>query len=122
LGEAGRQIAAVAATYQFSFFEHWPSDQVGHRGTLAEAVTHLEALDTVLGALMRAWDDQAGLLIITSDHGNIEAKDQRQHTTNLVPTILAGANHAALAGQFTDLTGIARLVRQHLALPATGDR
>jgi hypothetical protein len=122
LAEAGRQIATIAPAYQFSFFEHWPSDQVGHRGTLAEAATHLETLDTVLGALIRAWDDQAGLLIITSDHGNIEEKDQRQHTTNLVPTILAGPDHAALAGQITDLADIARVVRQYLALATTDDR
>jgi hypothetical protein len=122
LAEAGRRIAAVAATHQFSFFEHWPSDQVGHRGTLAEAVSHLETLDSVLGALIDAWDDQAGLLIVTSDHGNIEQKDQRQHTRNPVPTILVGANHAILAGQITDLTHIAHLVRQHLALTTTADR
>jgi hypothetical protein len=122
LVEAGQQIAAVAATYQFSFFEHWPSDQVGHRGTLAEAVSHLETLDTVLGALIDAWDDRAGLLIITSDHGNIEEKDQRQHTRNPVPTILAGANHAMIGEQISDLTHIARVVRQHLPLPATADR
>jgi hypothetical protein len=114
--EAGRQIAAVAATHQFSFFEHWPSDQIGHRGTLAEAITHLETLGTVLGALIDAWNDQAGLLIITSDHGNIEEKSQRQHTLNPVPTILVGANHATLATQIHDLTHIAPLVRQHLAL------
>lgn len=120
--EAGRRIATVAATHHFSFFEHWPSDHVGHRGTLAEAAAHLETLDTVLGALIDAWDDQTGLLIITSDHGNIEEKTHRQHTLNPVPTILIGANHAQLAKQVHDLTHIAPIVRQHLALPTTTDR
>ena len=44
-------------------------------------------IDEVLGGLLAAWEDEAGVLIITSDHGNIEEKDHRQHTRNPVPTI-----------------------------------
>lgn len=120
LAEAGERIAAVAATHQFSFFEHWPSDQIGHRGTLAEAVAHLELLDTVIGPMIEAWDDDHGLLIITSDHGNIEEKSQRQHTLNPVPTILVGPHHAELAARIHDLTHIAAIIRQHLALQSAG--
>jgi hypothetical protein len=116
LAEAGRQIAAIAAEYDFSFFEHWPTDQTGHRGTLAEAIAHLEAVDAVLGGLMAAWDQERGLLIITSDHGNLEEKSHRQHTRNPVPTILFGGDHVRLAADIHDLTGIAAAVRRHLGL------
>jgi hypothetical protein len=118
LAEAGRQIAAVAAGYHFSFFEHWPTDQAGHRGTLAEAVAHLEAIDAVMGGLLAAWDERRGLLIITSDHGNLEEKGHRQHTRNPVPTILFGCDHARHAAAIHDLTGIAAVVRRSLGLPA----
>jgi 2,3-bisphosphoglycerate-independent phosphoglycerate mutase len=114
LPEAGRQIAAIAATYHFSFFEHWPSDRSGHRGSLEAAVQHLETIDAALGGLLDAWDDHRGLLIITSDHGNIEEKDHRQHTRNPVPTILVGAEHARLAGHIHDLTSIATVIRLYL--------
>ena len=57
-------------------------------------LTHLEMIDAVLGGLLAAWDDENGLLILTSDHGNIEEKDQRQHTRNPVPTLLIGPDHA----------------------------
>ncbi len=116
LPEAGQKIAAIAQQYTFSFFEHWPSDRSGHRGTLANAARHLEMLDTVIGALLTHWDNR-GLLIITSDHGNIEAKNHRQHTTNPVPTILAGANAAQYIHQLHNLTDIAKIVRQALQLP-----
>jgi hypothetical protein len=116
LPEAGRQIAALAGAYIFSFFEHWPSDRSGHRGSLADAVQHLEMIDTVLGGLFDAWDEQRGLMIITSDHGNIEEKDHRQHSRNPVPTILAGRDHARLAQQIADLTDIAAAVRDFLGL------
>ena len=118
LPEAGRQIAALAADYDFSFFEHWPTDQTGHRGTMAEAVAHLEAVDTVLGGLLATWDDVRGLLIITSDHGNLEEKGNRQHTRNPVPTILVGRDHAAYAPLIHDLTDIAVVIRRHLGLPS----
>lgn len=116
LPEAGRQIAAIAHDYTFSFFEHWPSDRSGHRGTLAEAIQHLEMIDAALGGLLAAWDEQNGLLIITSDHGNIEEKNHRQHSRNPVPTILAGRDHARLAQQIADLTDIASVVRDFLGL------
>lgn len=112
---SGQQIAAVARRYTFSFFEHWPSDQRGHRGTLAEARAHLELIDAVLGGLFAAWPAD-GLLIITSDHGNIEAKDRRQHTRNPVPTIIVGPGHAELASQVHDLTDIAPIVRTYLGI------
>ena len=115
LEEAGRRIATIARGYTFSFFEHWPSDRSGHRGSLQEAVQHLEMIDAVLGGLFDAWTDD-GLLIITSDHGNIEDKSQRQHTENAVPTILMGADHARLAGMINDLTDIAKVVREYLRL------
>jgi 2,3-bisphosphoglycerate-independent phosphoglycerate mutase len=118
LDEAGRQIAQIARRYQFSFFEHWPSDRAGHRGTLAEAVAHLEVIDAVLGGLLATWEDEHGLLILTSDHGNIEEKDQRQHTRNPVPTLLVGAGHATLAAQIHDLCDIAKVTRSFLGLPA----
>lgn len=118
LHEAGRQIAAIAAGYDFSFFEHWPTDQFGHRGTLAEAVAHLERIDAVLGGLLESWDEGHGLLIITSDHGNLEEKGHRQHSRNPVPTILVGREHARHADLVRDLTDIAGVVRAVLHLPA----
>ena len=115
LEEAGRRIAQIARAYTFSFFEHWPSDRSGHRGSLEQAVQHLEMIDAALGGLLDAWDE-TGLLIITSDHGNIEDKSQRQHTRNPVPTILMGAEHAQLAEMINDLTDIAKVVRKYLEI------
>lgn len=116
VADAGKRIAQIAGGYEFSFFEHWPSDQTGHRGTLEEAVSHLEAIDAVIGGMLEAWNSQRGLLIITSDHGNIEEKDHRQHTRNPVPTILFGLDHAKYAGRIRSLVDIAQVVRQFLGL------
>ncbi|MEW5988772.1 MAG: alkaline phosphatase family protein [Chloroflexota bacterium] len=115
LSEAGRRIAKLAQEYHFSFFEHWPSDRPGHRGSLAQAAHHLEMLDEAIGGLLDTWDDD-GLLIITSDHGNIEEKDHRQHSYNPVPTILVGRGHAELADGIDNLADIAGIVRKALVI------
>jgi hypothetical protein len=117
LPEAGERLARLARSHHFSFFEHWPSDRFGHRGPLADAVAHLQAIDAVIGGLLAAWDDEHGLLIITSDHGNIENKTHRKHTRNPVPTILVGKNHADYAAAIHNLADIAPAVRQYICLP-----
>lgn len=116
LEDAGRQIANIAQGYNFTFFEHWPSDRSGHRGPLHQAIEHLEMIDTVFGGLYDAWDHTSGLLIVTSDHGNIEEKNHRQHSRNPVPTILIGRDHARLAVMIHNLADIATVVRDFLGL------
>jgi len=106
--QAGKRLAQLASEYDLSFFEYWPSDYAGHGQDMAQACTLLETFDSVLGGLLDAWQDEGGLVLITSDHGNLEDLSTRRHTTNLVPALLVGAPE--LRGSFTiglhDLTGI----------------
>jgi len=104
LREAGQQLARLARQRAFSFFEHWPTDYVGHRGDLAEGRSVLERLDAVLGGLLADWDDAQGLIVITSDHGNLEDLSHRHHTLNRVPTIIIGAERERFAAGLNDLT------------------
>ena len=107
--EAGARLAELAAGYDLAFFEYWLSDYAGHGQDMAAAVALLAALDEVLGGLLAAWDSSAGLILITSDHGNLEDLSVRGHTTNPVPALIIGA--PALRCRFTeglrDLTEIA---------------
>jgi hypothetical protein len=114
LREAGRKLAALAAARPFSFFEHWPTDYAGHRGTLDEARTLVERFDAVLGGLLDAWDDGAGLVVITSDHGNLEDLSHRHHTLNRVPTFVVGAARHAYAQNLSDLTHFAPAILKSL--------
>jgi hypothetical protein len=98
LPEAGARLADVAHGRAFTFFEHWVTDLVGHRGTVEEGVRVLERFDTMLGGLLANWDDDEGLIIITSDHGNLEDFSHRHHTLNRVPTLVIGRNRRAISG------------------------
>ena len=101
---AGHKLAELAGNYSFSFFEHWVTDYAGHRLDLEGARGLLERFDGVLGGLLEAWDDQAGLIVITSDHGNLEDLSHRHHTLNRVPTFVVGAARRAFARDLSDLT------------------
>jgi len=114
--EAGAHLARLAEQRDFTFFSHWVTDVVGHRGPLARGVALLELFDAVMAGLLAAWDDAHGLIVITSDHGNLEDLSVRQHTTNDVPTVAIGAARHVFADGLHDLTGIAPGVLRVLGL------
>ena len=118
--EAGQLLSRLARQYDFSFHSHWLTDQIGHRGTLARGVAILERFDAVLGGLLEAWDDAAGLIVITSDHGNMEDLSTRRHTLNQVPTVVIGQRAAEFAQGYTCLTDFApacaRMLLDHALL------
>jgi len=107
--ESGERLAHLANNYDFSLFEFWISDLLGHRQEYQTASNWLTIFDQVLGALVSAWDHDQGLILITSDHGNLEDISTRRHTRNPVPAMLIGA--PALRKQFAkelhDLSDIA---------------
>lgn len=120
LAEAGRKMAALAQTADFTFFEHWPTDYVGHRGDLAEGRRALERLDGVLGGLLEAWDDATGLIVITSDHGNLEDLSHSHHTQNRVPTWVIGSARHAFAEGVSDLTQLAPAILRQVGQGKAG--
>jgi 2,3-bisphosphoglycerate-independent phosphoglycerate mutase len=67
-------------------------------------------LDGALAGLISAWDDEAGLIVLTSDHGNLEDLSARGHTTNLVPTLIVGERRDAFADGLHSLPDIAHAV------------
>jgi bisphosphoglycerate-independent phosphoglycerate mutase (AlkP superfamily) len=104
---AGQKLASLANTYDFSLFEYWASDYAGHKQQMDRAVHLMETFDAVLGGLVEAWED--GLILVTSDHGNMEDLSTRKHTDAHVPALLIGDK--AIREEFmhglNDLTDIA---------------
>jgi hypothetical protein len=105
---AGRKLAELAGRYDFSLFEYWASDYAGHKQDMDWAVQQFVNFDAVLGGLLEIWDDATGLMLITSDHGNVEDLSTRRHTNAKVPGLLIGSPEAraAFSSGLTDLTGI----------------
>ena len=103
--EAGKLLVKLSRQYDFAFHSHWMTDHVGHRGPLKRGVELLELFDGVMAGVAEEWDDDEGLVIITSDHGNMEEIGNRNHTENKIPTLVIGRAKDAFADGFHDLTG-----------------
>jgi hypothetical protein len=110
--EAGRRLADLADTVDLAWFDYWPSDYAGHRGDSEASLQLLDAFDGVLGGLAERYDERPNLVVVTSDHGNLEDLGRRGHTRNPVPALLIGPKD--IRDQFSqglaDLTGIAPAV------------
>jgi 2,3-bisphosphoglycerate-independent phosphoglycerate mutase len=89
--QAGGRLASLAQEIDFAFFEYWLSDYAGHHQDMDQAIVLLEVFDGVLEGLLANWDDSKGLVLITSDHGNMEDMSTRRHTQNAVPALVIGA-------------------------------
>ena len=92
--EAGERMAELAFRADFSFFEYWLSDYAGHGQDMTQALALLASVDAMLGGLLDAWNDDEGLILITSDHGNMEDLSTRGHTMNPVPAVIVGEERA----------------------------
>lgn len=113
--QAGQALGRLAKQYDFSLFEYWASDYAGHGQVMETAVQLMETFDSVLGGLVESWDED-GLILVTSDHGNMEDLSTRRHTDADVPALVIGDKTAR--EEFTrgmkDLTDIAPAIRRTL--------
>jgi 2,3-bisphosphoglycerate-independent phosphoglycerate mutase len=104
---AGRKLGTLAKEYDFSLFEYWASDYAGHKQQMDNAIHLMETFDEVVDGLVEDWKD--GLILVTSDHGNMEDLSTRRHTDANVPALVIGNKSAR--DEFTrgmkDLTDIA---------------
>ncbi len=114
--EAGRRAAAVAGDFDFIMYEHFITDFLGHEGGMDKAVLNLERIDAFLGALLSGLNPERFLLVLTSDHGNIEDLSCRTHTKNPVPVLAAGRGCREFVNGLTDLTGIVPRVLRALGV------
>jgi hypothetical protein len=79
--EAAEHLIGIANDHDFTLFEFFETDRAGHSGDREKVFQCLEKLDRFFS---KVWNFQ-GLLIVTSDHGNIEDLSVRTHTLNPVP-------------------------------------
>jgi len=95
-------LARAAESYDFILFEYFQSDKAGHSADMALCRAELTKLEEFVDAALEACPPGT-LLVVTSDHGNLEDLSTRRHTTNPVPLMAWGPD----AAEF--VAGIARL-------------
>ena len=104
--EAGERFHSISRRHDFTLFEYFLTDHAGHSRSMHTSVEVLERLDGFLGGVLKHFDHRDSLLLLTSDHGNIEDLSTKSHTRNPVPLILVGRDHKRLGERVKSLTQI----------------
>lgn len=81
--------------YDLIIVNYANTDMVGHSGKMDAAIKAVETIDSCLNEIYKTIKQTDGMLMITSDHGNVEQmfnpKDKvphTSHTTNPVPLVM----------------------------------
>ncbi|MFN8460087.1 MAG: peptidase [Anaerolineae bacterium] len=112
--QAGEQLVALAQDHALTYFEFWYSDLLGHRQDRVETLKVLRMLDEFLGGILANMDGQNSLLLVVSDHGNLEDWTTNKHTLNSAFTLLAGAGGQTLAPRLRSLLDIKPAILEYL--------
>jgi len=85
--EAGRHLGNLTLNYDFTLYEFFQTDVLGHKQLWNEAIGLVESLDSFIGGFLSVVEEENVAWILTSDHGNIEDFSVKGHTINPVPAL-----------------------------------
>ncbi len=103
--EAGAILASQVPHYDFLLYEYFQTDKAGHATERARAERELRRLDAFIGAVLAGIADDA-LVLLCSDHGNIEDLAVRTHTCHPVPLLAWGPGAHAFVDDVTSLVDV----------------
>jgi 2,3-bisphosphoglycerate-independent phosphoglycerate mutase len=103
---AARRVLRVAAKKDFTLFEFFLTDHLGHGRIKDEFDTIYNNLDEFLLTIFNEMDKKNLTVVLCSDHGNFEDLSVKTHTFNPALTITAGVNAKEIAEEIKDLTDI----------------
>jgi 2,3-bisphosphoglycerate-independent phosphoglycerate mutase len=101
--EAGEIVAKQSFQYDFLLFEYFQTDKAGHSRDMERAVNELLLLEKFLGSIITNMGKNT-MLIVASDHGNIEDISVKGHTRNLALTLLFGPGADVFSEKLLSLT------------------
>ena len=104
--EAATVLARIAGEHQFTLYEYFITDKIGHAQDMLAARATLTELATFIRHFLTKLDLERTTVILTSDHGNIEDLSLRNHTLHKVPTIIWGKHRDRAAARIKSLVDI----------------
>ena len=114
--EAGRRLACLPGAHDFTLYEHFLTDRAGHAQDMSRAIEILEDLEAFVESVLSHVDLSTHLVVLTSDHGNVEDLSTGRHTRNLVPTLLWGGGAAEVGAEIKNLADIAPAILRRLGM------
>ena len=99
---AAQNLLALGERNTFVLFEYFHTDKAGHSQSFDRAEKRLRSLDRFFTTILDRFDADNDVLVMTSDHGNIEDLSTKSHTRNPVPFVAYGKN----ASHFKDVQSL----------------
>ena len=103
---AGTVLAALQNDYDFILYEYFLTDRIGHLMNAGKARQVVSDLDRFLSSFLAHVNLEDTLVIVTSDHGNIEDVSVKTHTRNPAMTLVFGKHSVELAAQMKSILDI----------------
>jgi hypothetical protein len=110
--EAAEIFWALAQGHGLTLFEHYLADEAGHARDFDAAQEALGTFDAFAREVVAQRPADA-LVLVTSDHGNVEDLSTRSHTRNKVPLLAFGPGAGRL-GLAQDVAGVGSAVLELL--------
>jgi len=104
--EAGIRLADLSTQYDFTLYEHFMTDVVAHRGSRKQALYQISILTRFIHTVLDVAFQSGMMVIVTSDHGNIEDRRTKTHTRNPVPLMWTDIPGIDVKSIPNDISGI----------------
>lgn len=125
--QRGRDAISMmrAGNYDLVLFEYFLSDKAGHDQDWDFAAWCIRTLEAFLEGLVAELNPAEELLLIVSDHGNLEDLSTKSHTANPVPVFAYGRNAERMPERIRNLCDAPRFLYEcaglDLELPADAE-
>ncbi len=104
--KAGKIVGEQTQNYHFCLFEYFLTDKAGHSRDLQQALVELFKLEEFLHSVLENVNLDDTLVLLTSDHGNIEDISVKSHTRNPAMTLIFGKGREMLLHHLYSLTDV----------------
>ena len=113
--EAAHILADAADDFNLVVYEYFLTDRAGHTQDMDTAVQVLVLIEKFIIHLIDILDLTEKLIIVSSDHGNIEDLSVKTHTRNAVGTYMWGRDSEHYINKIRDLTDISKIIQRFLS-------
>lgn len=110
--DAAAILSRASEKVDFVLYEYFLTDRAGHSQLMDKAIQEIRKLEDFLDALLSRVDLNETLIILTSDHGNIEDLSVKSHTRNRAMTLLWGCHAETLKERIHTLEDITPAIIQ----------
>ena len=114
--ERGKDLAQMAKGYDLVIHEFFLSDKAGHEQSWEQAQWCIERIEDFLSGLLPCLDPNEDLLLISSDHGNMEDLSSKRHSSNPVPTFAYGKSAKEASQKIKSLVDIPRFIYEYVGM------